>query len=284
MTEFAGQAGGPGHEPPADHQGTADAVGQPHVEHVLGVGVACERFGQRREAGVVVHHHRCAEALGEGDVHVVARGGEPRAERAFRGVRGRRARMRPGDADPDPLQGPEVHAPRGAEAVDELEGGFHALRPPGAVVVGLTSGSQDLVGGVGDRHVHPPVPEVHAQELPGVGVQRELLGGPTASRPRRRIGVDHDDRAVSQQVTGDLRDGGAGQSHRTGDLTAAQRTPLAERAQHPLLVGVPHQRVRLAWQSHVGHARTAPFFRQGSDRIVLRSGTPSAELHERPHR
>jgi hypothetical protein len=86
--------------------------------------------------------------------------------------------------------------------------------------------------------------EVHAEELPGAGVEGEPLGRPPAADPAGRVGVHDRDRAPGEQVAGDAGDRGPGQPDAAGDVGAAERAAPAQEFEDPLLVRPADQRMR----------------------------------------
>jgi hypothetical protein len=102
----------------------------------------------------------------------------------------------------------------------------------------------------------------------------DLVGGHTAGSgaaaagARARVGVNHHDGTSGQQVTGDLRQRGAGQPDLRRDLSPAERTMLAQDVQDALLMRAPDQRMDTL-DGHVDTVGPVEFFRQPSDRIFL---------------
>ena len=152
----------------------------------------------------------------------------------------------------------------GAQPIDEPEGDVEPDPPGGVVVVLLRAGNDDFVRRVGNGDLDTAMAEVDAHELPGSRVEGEPLGWPPAALAAGGVGVHHDDRASMQEASGDLRQGGAGQTHDVRDLTTAERSLLTKSAQDALLVSAPDQRMHSSGRCHGAKLGTVEFFRQHS--------------------
>ena len=186
------------------------------------------RFVEGGEADVVVHQHGAAELVREqlSDARL------DQMERLHRGLGGGESvpagGVRARQADPDPGEGLEMDLAHG-QVPDGLQRQPDTRFPARALDVIGHAGGDHLSGRVRQAERGGGVAEVDADVAHRARMGCRALQPDGRGHPASAALADGDD-ALIEQVTEDVRHGGAGEPQRLGDLTAGEQSAAMEAA------------------------------------------------------